>query len=62
MPHKYKVGETVRFTPGAHERNWSGLYTIEAKLPEERGDQQYRIKSIKDDHRRVVRESEISAS
>jgi hypothetical protein len=61
MPHKYKVGQTVRFTPGAHERSWGGLYKVEARLPEERGDQQYRIKSMKDAHQRVVRESQISA-
>ena len=61
MPHKFKVGQTVRFTPGAHERNWGGLYRVEARLPEERGDCQYRIKSIKNDNQRVVRESQIAA-
>ena len=60
MPHKFKVGQTVRFVPGAHERNWGGLYRVEARLPEERGDCQYRIKSMKDAHQRVVRESQIS--
>jgi hypothetical protein len=60
VSHKYKIGQTVRFTPSAHERNWGGLYRVEARLPEERGDRQYRIKSMKDDHQRVVRESQIS--
>ena len=61
MVHKFKVGQTVRFIPGAHERSWGGLYRVEARLPDERGDLQYRIKSIKDAHQRVVRESQISS-
>ena len=60
MAHKFRVGQTVRFTPGAHERSWAGLYKVTAQLPEERGDQQYRIRSVKDDHQRVVRESQIA--
>jgi hypothetical protein len=60
MPHKYNVGQTVRFVPGAHERSWAGLYRVEARLPEERGDRQYRIKSMKDAHQRVVLESQLS--
>lgn len=62
MPHRFVVGQTVRFTPGAHERSWGGLYQVEARLPEEHGDRQYRIRSMKDEHRRVVRESQISNS
>jgi hypothetical protein len=61
VSYKYKIGQLVRFTPGAHERNWAGLFHVMAKLPEERGDQQYRIKSVKDEHQRVVRESQIAA-
>ncbi|HWT30376.1 MAG TPA: hypothetical protein VN240_05035 [Propylenella sp.] len=61
MGHKFKIGQMVRFTPGAHERSWGGMYQVVACLPEERGDQQYRIKSVKDAHQRVVRESQIGA-
>ena len=59
MGHKFKIGQIVRFTPGAHERSWGGMYQVVACLPEERGDQHYRIKSVKDAHQRVVRESQI---
>jgi hypothetical protein len=59
MQHKFKIGQIVRFTPGAHERSWGGMYQVVACLPEERGDRQYRIKSVKDAHQRVVRESQI---
>lgn len=56
----FKVGQTVRFTPGTHERSFAGLYRVVGRLPEERGEVQYRIKSTKDDHERVVREGQIT--
>lgn len=59
MPHRYNIGQTVRFIPGAHERQWGGDFKVVARLPEERGEFQYRIKSAKDAHERVVRESQI---
>ncbi len=58
----FKVGQTVRFTPGTHERGFAGLYTVLRQLPEERGEVQYRIKSTKDDHQRVVREGQLTAT
>lgn len=60
MAYTFKVGQTVRFTPGTHERSFAGLYKVVGRLPEERGEIQYRIKSTKDDHERVVREGQIS--
>lgn len=58
----FKIGQTVRFTPGTHERSFAGLYTVMRQLPEERGETQYRIKSTKDDHQRVVREGQLTAT
>jgi hypothetical protein len=55
----FSVGQVVRFTPGTHERAYGGLYEVVAKLPEERGERQYRIKSRSDNHERIVRESQI---
>ena len=60
MSHKFKIGQMVRFTPGAHERGFGGVYRVEARLPEERGDFQYRIKRVDSEHQRVVREEQIS--
>ena len=40
MQHKFKIGQIVRFTPGAHERSWGGMYQVVACLPVERGDRQ----------------------
>jgi hypothetical protein len=59
-PPSFGVGQIVRFTPGMHERAYGGLYQIVAKLPEERGERQYRVKSTNDSHERIVRESQIS--
>jgi hypothetical protein len=56
----FRVGQIVRFTPGTHERAYGGLYQVVAGLPEERGERQYRLKSTKDSHERIVRESQIS--
>lgn len=61
MSHKFSIGQEVRFISGGHERIWAGLYTVEAWLPEERGDRQYRIKRVESEQRRVVREDQISA-
>ena len=60
MANIFKVGQTVRFTPGTHERSFAGLYRVVNRLPEERGEIQYRINSTKDDHERVVREGQIT--
>jgi hypothetical protein len=60
MPHRFRIGQLVRFTPGMHERSYGGTYRIVARLPEERGEMQYRIKNTKDEHERVVREAQIS--
>ena len=58
----FKIGQTVRFTPGTHERSFAGVYTVTRRLPDERGEIQYRIKSTKDDHERVVREGQLTAT
>lgn len=62
MSHKFTVDQTVRFTAGTHERSFAGVYKIVRRLPEERGELQYRIKSTKDSHERVVREGQISGT
>lgn len=61
MSHKFTIGQRVRFSPGTHERAWAGVYTVVARLPEERGAQQYKIESVHDHHQRVVLEFQISA-
>ena len=59
--HKYDVGQVVNFMPGALTLETSlGLYEIVRHLPPEGPDNQYRVKSVKDGHERVVRESQLA--
>jgi hypothetical protein len=60
--HKFKVGQSVRFTPrkmtlpaGAQ------AYTIVRVLPAEGGEYHYRIKSVYERFERMALESELSA-
>ena len=63
MPrHKFKVGQSVRFTPGKMTPPAGGqAYTIVRALPVEDGEYRYRIKSMYEPYERIARESELSA-
>jgi hypothetical protein len=58
--HKFKIGDTV-FLKGTLNVP-GGAYTISGQLPERNGEYEYRIKSAREPHHRVVRESELSAT
>jgi hypothetical protein len=58
--HKFAVGQTVRFSPGAQSAKLGGSYKIVRLLPAEANDYQYRVKSVLDGHERVVKESQLS--
>lgn len=61
--HLYKVGETVKFDPrSGNMRNPSGLFSVIAQLPPLGSDLQYRIKSAKEPHQRVVSEHQVTRS
>ncbi len=58
--HKFKIGQTVRFTSGPYGRgSIGGIYQITQLLPPEGDDRQYRIKSANEPHERVVKESQL---
>jgi hypothetical protein len=58
--HKFKVGQSVHFTSGAHDRGGaSGIYQVTRLLPSEGTDRHYRIKSANEPHERVVKESQL---
>jgi hypothetical protein len=61
MTHKFRVTETVTYSPavlgGAHRHV---RFEIVRLLPSERGMYQYRIRSLEDGHERVALESELS--
>lgn len=60
MEHKFKVGQTVNYTPGPFGRGEAGnIYKVTRLLPLEGDDCQYRIKSDDEPHERVVKESQL---
>jgi hypothetical protein len=58
--HKYAVGRKVQFAPSDIRLSPLGQFEIIRTLPIEHGIAQYRIKSLKDGHQRVVTESDLS--
>ncbi len=59
--HKFSVGTAVRYSAGTYAGPAaSGTYTVTRLLPPEPGDCQYRVKSLRDGHERVVRESQLT--
>jgi hypothetical protein len=58
--HKFKVGERVLFSAANIERGAAGIYMVIAQLPEDHGDQQYRIQSTESPRERVAKESQLS--
>jgi hypothetical protein len=61
-PHRFIVGQTVEFQPGPFDGNVPrGLYTITRQLPGDAHDREYRVKSERDGHERVMREKQLRA-
>jgi len=58
--HKFKIGDTV-FLEGSLNVP-GGAYVIVRQMPERNGDYEYQIKSARESHGRVVRESQLSAT
>jgi hypothetical protein len=60
MTTQFRSGQTVRLTRGlVHKSAADGEYKIVRQLPENGGEQQYRIKSVREPHERVVKESDL---
>lgn len=57
--HKFKAGQTVTMIPNRAHGSPKGSFEVVRLLPTERGNNQYRIRSVADGHERVVMESEI---
>jgi hypothetical protein len=62
MPeHKFKIGQSVQFTSGPFGRGAAtGIYKVTQLLPPEGDEYQYRIKSAREPHERVVKESQMA--
>jgi hypothetical protein len=63
-PHRYRVGQTVRFVKTASGSGIGGTpygnFRIVGLLPDAQGRNQYRVESTSDRHHRVAVESEIA--
>jgi hypothetical protein len=60
MTHRFRPGERVRLARGFPYRNAAeGSYEVVRQLPYSEGDYQYRIKSAREQHDRVAKESEL---
>jgi hypothetical protein len=59
--HKFKVGQSVSLQSTLYNRDSArGAYEVTKQLPERDGQFEYRIKSSREPHERVVGESELS--
>lgn len=56
---KFATGQNVTMIPSRTYRAPADTFKIIRFLPAERGNLQYRIKSLRDGHERVVTESDI---
>ena len=59
LVHKFKIGRTISFVHSDLRPTPLGQFEILRTLPIEHGIVQYRIKSLKDGHQRVVMESDL---
>lgn len=58
--HRFRAGQVVSYAPGAFEDGTTrGSYKVLRLLPAEANSNQYHVKSIRDGHERVVRESQL---
>jgi hypothetical protein len=61
LVHKFSIGQTVRFSPDRNQEVAArGSFTVVRLLPEEASVFQYRVKSQRDGHERVVREDQLA--
>ena len=59
LSHKFHIGQLVQLAPTISRNAPGGSYEIIKKMPESRGEFEYRIKSMNETHERVARESEL---
>ena len=62
-PHRFRVGQTVRFIKESRNSVFGatpvGNFRVVGLLPDDQGNNQYRVESASDGHQRAVIESEI---
>ena len=59
MSNQYRPGQTVRLVRSSLRSAADGEFKIVRPLPDDGGETQYRIKSLRVPHDRVVKESDL---
>jgi hypothetical protein len=59
MSHQFRLGQTVRLVRSSLRSAADGEFKIVRSLPDDGGETQYRIKSVREPHERVVKESDL---
>jgi hypothetical protein len=59
MPHKFILGQTVKYYSPRGLYAPPGIYVVTAKLPERDGEFEYHVKHTSEPHERIARESEL---
>ena len=59
MSHQFQAGQTVRLMRSSLRSAANGEFKVVRPLPDDGGETQYRIKSVREPHERVVRESDL---
>jgi hypothetical protein len=59
MSHRFRAGQAVRLVRSSLRSAADGEFEIVRPLPDEGGETQYRIKSAREPHDRVVKESDL---
>jgi hypothetical protein len=61
MTDRFRPGQTVRLTRGfPYKAAAEGDYKIVCRVPDSEGELQYRVKSAREPHERVMKESELA--
>jgi hypothetical protein len=58
--HRYRVGQLVEYAGQGIIKSARGQYTVTARLPADSRGPQYRIKSKREPHERLVSEQDLS--
>lgn len=58
--HRFKIGQSVRYSAAFTDRGAAGIYKVLALLPESRGEWQYRVQNVAKSQQRVVWESQLA--
>ena len=60
MPHKFKIGEIVTVRPAVSRNVPGGVYEVTKLLPHNGSEFEYHVKSAREEHERLARESELT--